>query len=68
MGILNRITAVFPIMNKEKERLIISTDAVASHAFNPASAVYSGTKFMVQSNYGRLATRGKRTWNSLYYR
>ena len=49
MGVLNGITAVLPIMRKQKDGLIISTDSVAGHVVYPASAVYNGTKFMVRA-------------------
>ncbi|AKP67584.1 SDR family oxidoreductase [Companilactobacillus ginsenosidimutans] len=49
MGVLNGIGAVLPIMQKQNDGLIISTDSVAGHVVYPASAVYNGTKFAVRA-------------------
>jgi NADP-dependent 3-hydroxy acid dehydrogenase YdfG len=49
MGVLNGIGAVIPIMQKQKDGLIISTDSVAGHVVYPASAVYNGTKYAVRA-------------------
>lgn len=47
MGVLHGITAVLPIMEQQKDGLIISTDSVAGHVVYPGSAVYNGTKYAV---------------------
>jgi len=49
MGVLNGISAVLPIMQKQKSGHIISTDSVAGHVVYPGSAVYCGTKFAVRA-------------------
>lgn len=49
MGVLHGITAVLPIMETQKDGLIITTDSVAGHVVYPASAVYNGTKFAVRA-------------------
>ena len=49
MGVLNGISAVLPIMEKQKSGHIISTDSVAGHVVYPDSAVYCGTKFAVRA-------------------
>lgn len=49
MGVLNGISAVLPIMEKQKSGHIIATDSVAGHVVYPDSAVYCGTKFAVRA-------------------
>ena len=49
MGVLHGITAVLPVMESQKDGLIITTDSVAGHVVYPASAVYNGTKFAVRA-------------------
>ncbi|THE14298.1 SDR family oxidoreductase [Enterococcus hirae] len=49
MGVLNGISAVLPIMVKQKSGHIITTDSVAGHVVYPDSAVYCGTKFAVRA-------------------
>lgn len=49
MGVLNGIGEVLPIMQAQKDGLIISTDSVAGHVVYPASAVYNGTKYAVRA-------------------
>ncbi|MFD1417984.1 SDR family oxidoreductase [Companilactobacillus keshanensis] len=49
MGVLNGIGEVLPIMQRQKDGLIISTDSVAGHVVYPASAVYNGTKYAVRA-------------------
>lgn len=49
MGVLHGITAVLPIMEQQKDGLIISTDSVAGHVVYPGSAVYNGTKYAVRA-------------------
>lgn len=49
MGVLNGISAVLPIMQKQKSGHIIATDSVAGHVVYPGSAVYCGTKFAVRA-------------------
>lgn len=49
MGVLHGITAVLPIMEAQKDGLIISTDSVAGHVVYPGSAVYNGTKYAVRA-------------------
>lgn len=49
MGVLNGIGEVLPVMQAQKDGLIISTDSVAGHVVYPASAVYNGTKFAVRA-------------------
>ncbi len=48
MGVLHGITAVLPIMEQQKDGLIITTDSVAGHVVYPGSAVYNGTKYAVR--------------------
>ncbi|MGC3008443.1 SDR family oxidoreductase, partial [Enterococcus faecium] len=47
--VLNGISAVLPIKEKQKSGHIISTDSVAGHVVYPDSAVYCGTKFAVRA-------------------
>lgn len=49
MGVLNAISAVLPIMEKQKSGHIITTDSVAGHVVYPGSAVYCGTKFALRA-------------------
>lgn len=49
MGVLNGIAAVLPIMRKQEDGLIITTDSVAGHVVYPGSAVYNGTKYAVRA-------------------
>lgn len=49
MGVLNGIGEVLPVMQKQHDGLIISTDSVAGHVVYPASAVYNGTKYAVRA-------------------
>lgn len=49
MGVLNGISAVLPVMIKQKSGHIIATDSVAGHVVYPDSAVYCGTKFAVRA-------------------
>lgn len=49
MGVLNGISAVLPIMQKQQNGHIIATDSVAGHVVYPGSAVYCGTKFAVRA-------------------
>ncbi len=49
MGVLNGISAVLPVMEKQKSGHIIATDSVAGHVVYPDSAVYCGTKFAVRA-------------------
>lgn len=49
MGVLNGIGEVLPIMQKQQDGLIITTDSVAGHVVYPASAVYNGTKYAVRA-------------------
>ncbi len=49
MGVLHGITAVLPIMEQQKDGLIITTDSVAGHVVYPGSAVYNGTKYAVRA-------------------
>lgn len=49
MGVLNGISAVLPIMVKQKSGQIITTDSVAGHVVYPNSAVYCGSKFAVRA-------------------
>lgn len=49
MGVLNGIGAILPIMQKQQDGLIISTDSVAGHVVYPGSAVYNGTKYAVRA-------------------
>lgn len=49
MGVLHGIGAVLPIMKKQNDGLIITTDSVAGHVVYPESAVYNGTKFAVRA-------------------
>lgn len=49
MGVLHGIGAVLPIMQKQNDGLIITTDSVAGHVVYPESAVYNGTKFAVRA-------------------
>lgn len=49
MGVLNGISAVLPIMQKQQSGHIIATDSVAGHVVYPGSAVYCGTKFAVRA-------------------
>ncbi|WP_295746417.1 SDR family oxidoreductase [uncultured Limosilactobacillus sp.] len=45
MGPLNGIAAALPIMKKQGQGHIITTDSVAGHVVAPGMAVYSGTKY-----------------------
>lgn len=49
MGVLNGIGAVLPMMQNQKNGLIITTDSVAGHVVYPGSAVYNGTKYAVRA-------------------
>ena len=49
MGVLNGISAVLPIMIKQKFGHIIATDSVAGHVVVPNFAVYNGSKFAVRA-------------------
>lgn len=49
MGVLNGIGAVLPIMQSQKDGLVITTDSVAGHVVYPGSAVYNGTKYAVRA-------------------
>ncbi|WP_339265232.1 SDR family oxidoreductase [Paenibacillus sp. FSL K6-1330] len=49
MGVLNGISAVLPIMQKQHSGKIITTSSVAGHVVYPDSAVYCGTKFAVRA-------------------
>lgn len=49
MGVLYGIGHVLPIMRKQKDGLIITTDSVAGHVVYPESAVYNGTKYAVRA-------------------
>lgn len=49
MGVLNGISAVLPIMQKQQSGHIIATDSVVGHVVYPGSAVYCGTKFAVRA-------------------
>lgn len=49
IGVLNGISAVLPIMQKQQSGHIIATDSVAGHVVYPGSAVYCGTKFAVRA-------------------
>lgn len=49
MGVLNGISAVLPIMIKQKFGHIITTDSVAGHVVVPNLAVYNGSKFAVRA-------------------
>lgn len=49
MGVLNGIGAALPIMKKQGNGLIISTDSVAGHVVYPGSAVYNSTKYAVRA-------------------
>lgn len=49
MGVLNGISAVLPIMQKQQYGKIISTSSVADHVVYPDLAVYCGTKFAVRA-------------------
>ena len=49
MGVLNGIAAVIPIMEKQGNGQILSTDSVAGHVVEQTSAVYAGTKFAVRA-------------------
>ncbi|KIR07939.1 oxidoreductase [Levilactobacillus brevis] len=49
MGVLNGIGEVLPIMQRQRDGLIITTDSVAGHVVYPASAVYNGTKYAVRA-------------------
>lgn len=49
MGVLYGIGAVLPVMQKQNDGLIITTDSVAGHVVYPESAVYNGTKFAVRA-------------------
>ncbi|MCT3399879.1 SDR family oxidoreductase [Lentilactobacillus hilgardii] len=48
-GVLYGIAAVLPIMIKQKEGHIITTDSVAGHIVHPGTAVYAGTKYAIQA-------------------
>ncbi|MGJ4011554.1 SDR family oxidoreductase [Levilactobacillus brevis] len=49
MGVLNGIGEILPIMQRQRDGLIITTDSVAGHVVYPASAVYNGTKYAVRA-------------------
>lgn len=49
MGVLNGIGEVLPVMQAQRDGLIITTDSVAGHVVYPASAVYNGTKYAVRA-------------------
>ncbi|WP_025092711.1 SDR family oxidoreductase [Bacillus safensis] len=49
MGVLNGISAILPVMEKQMSGHIIATDSVAGHVVYPDSAVYCGTKFAVRA-------------------
>lgn len=49
MDVLNGIGEVLPIMQRQRDGLIITTDSVAGHVVYPASAVYNGTKYAVRA-------------------
>lgn len=49
MGVLNGISAVLPVMIKQKSGHIIATDSVAGHVVYPGSAVYCGTKYAIRA-------------------
>lgn len=49
MGVLYGIGAALPIMQKQNDGLIITTDSVAGHVVYPVSAVYNGTKYAVRA-------------------
>ncbi|WP_048000714.1 SDR family oxidoreductase [Lactiplantibacillus herbarum] len=49
MGVLHGIGEALPIMKKQHDGLIITTDSVAGHVVYPASAVYNGTKYAVRA-------------------
>lgn len=49
MGVLHGIGAALPIMQKQNDGLIITTDSVAGHVVYPESAVYNGTKYAVRA-------------------
>jgi len=49
MGVLNGISAVLPIMIKQKFGHIIATDSVGGHVVVPNFAVYNGSKFAVRA-------------------
>ncbi|WP_339290233.1 SDR family oxidoreductase [Paenibacillus sp. FSL W8-0187] len=49
MGVLNGISAVLPIMQKQHSGKIITTSSVAGHVVYPDSSVYCGTKFAVRA-------------------
>ncbi len=66
MGVLNGIGEVLPVMQKQHDGLIISTDSVAGHVVYPASAVYNGTKYAVRAIMEglRQEEKGPRNVNS----
>jgi NADP-dependent 3-hydroxy acid dehydrogenase YdfG len=49
MGVLNGISAVLPVMQRQQFGKIIATSSVAGHVVYPDSAVYCGTKFAVRA-------------------
>ncbi|WP_412989871.1 SDR family oxidoreductase [Pediococcus siamensis] len=49
MGVLYGIGAALPVMQKQQDGLIITTDSVAGHVVYPESAVYNGTKYAVRA-------------------
>jgi len=49
MGVLHGIGEALPIMQKQHDGQIITTDSVAGHVVYPASAVYNGTKYAVRA-------------------
>ena len=49
MGVLHGVGAVLPVMKRQGDGLIITTDSVAGHVVYPESAVYNGTKFAVRA-------------------
>lgn len=48
-GVLYGISAVLPVMKKQRSGQIINVASVAGHRTSPANAVYSGTKFAVRA-------------------
>lgn len=49
MSVLNGISAVLPIMEKQQSGQIVTTDSVAGHVVFRQGAVYCGTKFAVRA-------------------
>lgn len=48
-GVLYGIAAALPIMIKQQQGHIITTDSVAGHLVHPGTAVYASTKYAVQA-------------------